>query len=100
LSILIKENTIAWNFIRKFSYGDNFEIDFSTDVDFFKFNNDVNLQKDSLNFELSKEAINLLTICFKNYAVIKPNLLLNKISENGNENENIKGKKIFLYFFI
>lgn len=79
-SILIQENTIVWNFLRKFSYGDNMKIDYSTNINFFKLTEieNTNNNKNNYIFELSKEAITCLTNIFKNYGATANQLKNNK----------------------
>lgn len=70
-SILIQENTIVWNFLRKFAYGDNMKIDFETNFNYFKLKEIDNPNK--YIFELSMEAIACLNKIFRNFGVVKKN---------------------------
>ena len=90
LSILIQENTIVWNFLRKFSYGDNMKIDYATNYNFFKLEkNKLDDEKKTYICELSRDAINLLTNLFRNYGTS------NICNKNISSKKNLNGKILF-----
>lgn len=98
LSLLIQENSIVWNFLRKFAYGDNMKIDYATNLNFFKFSEAEN----SANyiFELSKDAINILTNMFINYGKSKSQSSNNNsIASNNQRIYNKKYTGIYFWFF-